>query len=290
MGRSYLLSPQARSLRGMASRRRRAWGAVGLAALTLLPAAAEAQIVAPAGRTLFNRAVLVRTLLRFDDLSGRGGPDRRWTQQLAVVWGARPHLAVTVVAPFVVEQGGATTRGSGDAAVFVRRDLWRENVPGGFTRLAGEVGVRLPTGGAFGTGALNPSAAVIASHVRDPRWWVADLEFTLGTSGDGGLEGGDQWRLDLAYLHRLLPRGEMGVPTLFLVLEANAQRSGRARRQGAALPDTGGDLVFFSPGLELVLSRRVVLELAAPIPLVRDLDGAQPRPDGSLLLGARWLF
>ena len=40
-----------------------------LAVMLWLPGAAQAQIVAPGGRTLFNRAVMVRSFVRIDNFA-----------------------------------------------------------------------------------------------------------------------------------------------------------------------------------------------------------------------------
>ncbi len=74
-----------------------------VAACLCLPAAARAQIVAPAGRTLFNRTVMIRSFLRIDNFA-EGIPGLRVriiTNPYAVVWGAYPNLNLTFVAPLV---------------------------------------------------------------------------------------------------------------------------------------------------------------------------------------------
>lgn len=276
-----------RTLRGL-----RTW-LLGLLLGSMAVAPAAAQIVAPAGRTLFNRGVLVRALLRVDELSGgaQGAPDRRWVQSTAVVWGARPNLSLTAVVPVVSLQGGAgDTTGTGDASLFARWDLWRRNVRAGTTGLSLELGARLPTGGAFGDGSTDPVATLIVSHIRDPRWWVGDLQIEAPTSGDGGVRQGDRWSFDLAYLHRLLPREGLGTPGLYLVLELHGESRERSTVDGRVLGPTGGDLLSFSPGVELILNRRWILEAAAPVPLDRGAHGDRPEPSVGLILGFRRLF
>ena len=153
-----------------------------------LAGAANAQIVAPAGRTLFNRAVMVRSFVRVDNFSkGPAGESRRRiVNPYALIWGAYPHLSMSFVAPLVTVQSDApgfpgrnlTTTSFADGAVFSRYDLFRKSVPGGYTRLSPEIGVRAPTGGAFSTGATEPIGALIFSHVRDPHFLIADAQFT----------------------------------------------------------------------------------------------------------------
>lgn len=266
-----------------------------LGALGLVTAAppAHSQIVAPAGRTLFNRGVLVRSLVRMDELSGGppGAPDRRWIHSTAVVWGVRPNLSLTAVLPVVSLEGeSGDTTGTGDAALFARLDLWRKNVPRGHTGMSLELGARVPTGGAFGDGSTDPIGTLIFSHVRDPDMWISDVQWESPTTGDGGLRQGDRWSFDVAYLRRVLPRDGMESPALYLVFEVQGETRERSRLGARTLEATGGDFATLSPGIELILGRRWVLEAAAPIPFERGANGDRPQPSAGLILGFRRLF
>jgi len=271
-----------------------------LVATLLLAPLAHAQIVAPAGRTLFNRTVMIRSFVRIDNFA-EGVPGlrvRAITNPYAVVWGAYPNLNLTFVAPLVTLQSDDatdpasdfTTTSFADSAVFARYDLLRKNVPRGYTRLSPEAGIKLPSGGAFSTGSTDAIGALIFSHWRDPHAFFADAQFTFTTTGDDGLRLGNRWNYDLAYLYRLLPRKELGTPALYVVVEMNGEHVRRARLHGATLGDTGGNLVFFTPGLEFQPTTRLLLEFASPIPVARDLNGSQLRPTSSYIVGMRWLF
>jgi len=126
--------------------------------------------------------------------------------------------------------------------------------------------------------------------VRDPHWWIADVEFTKTTTGDGGLRRGNLWQYDLAYLFRVWPRDGMGIPSVMLVLELNGVSRDFAQAGGIPLSDSGGNLLFFSPGVEYIATNRVVLEFSTPIPIRRDMNGIQPKPSSSFIAGVRWLF
>ena len=144
---------------------------------------------------------MVRGFVRVDSFSKgpTGESRRRILNSSALIWGAYPHLSMSFVAPLVTVQSDApgfpgrnlTTTSFADSAVFARYDLFRKSVPGGHTRLSPEIGVRVPTGGAFSTGAAEPIGALIFSHVRDPHWLIADAQFTsllsklAGRSRDG---------------------------------------------------------------------------------------------------------
>ena len=256
-------------------------------------APAKAQIVAPAGRTLFNEGVLVRSLIRLDtfETSQSGEEFRRLRNIYALVWGARPHLSLSLVTPLVrTTRGGVSTAGSADTSIFARYDVLRRTVPGGYTRLAPELGIKLPTGGAFGTGSTDVMGGLVFSHVRDPNWWIVDAQLTVSGTGDGGMRSGDRVRFDVAYLRRVLPRTGMGVPMVLVVVELNGESVDETRRDGSAVSDTGGDQLFLSPGVEYIVGRRLVLEASVPIPIYERLGGAQLKPEASIILGMRWLF
>ena len=97
-------------------------------------------------------------------------------------------------------------------------------------------------------------------------------------------------RYDLAYLYRLYPRDSIGVPGALLVLELNGESADRSRSGGIGLPNTGGDVLFLSPGVEFFASRQLVLEAAVPIRVHEDLNGSQNRPTYSVIFGFRWLM
>ncbi len=276
-----------------------------LAALLLLAmvlsaaAGSKAQIVAPSGRTLFNEGLLVRSVLRLDTFEEPSGGGQLTTLRSvnALVWGVRPHTSLSLVVPVVRTErpaagGGSetSTTGAGDASVFARYDVIRRNVPGGYTRLAPELGLKLPTGGVAGTGSTDLVAGLVFSHVRDPDWWIADVQVTSSGSGNDELRAGQRRRFDLAYLRRVRPRGGLGIPMVLLVLELNGESADETRRSGIAVPTTGGEVLFLSPGVEYIVSRRLVLEASLPIPIAQDLGAARPKPKVSAILGMRWLF
>lgn len=261
---------------------------------------ARAQIVAPAGRTLFNRGVMLRSFVRLDNFheSAPGVQVRRVVNPYALIWGAAPNLSLSFVAPLVVLDRDApgngllddTRTGTGDLSVFARYDLVLKNVPGGSTRLSPEFGVKFPTGGAFGTGSTDLTGTLIFSHVRNPHWLVTDIQFGYKTTGDNKLRAGNLWRIDLAYLYQFPPRKPGGGGGLLLDFELNGIFSERSRIQGADIPDSGGDLLFFTSGIEYFLSRRSILELAVSVRIHEDLNGSQDRPTASLIAGFRWLM
>lgn len=252
---------------------------------------ATAQIVAPAGRTLFNEGVLAQSVLRWETFEAPTSESElhRLRNTYALVWGARPHMSLSLVTSFVrTRHGGESRTGSGDSTVFARYDVLRKTVPGGYTRLAPEIGVKLPTGGAFGTGSTDVIGGLVFSHVRDPDWWIAEVQWRVPGTGDGGVRAGERVRFDLAYRRWVWPRGGLGIPMTLAVLELNGESTSDSKRDGSTIPGTGGERIFLSPGIEHIVGRRVVLEASFPIPVYQH-SGTTPKVEAAFILGLRWL-
>lgn len=270
------------------------------AALWVGGEAAKAQIVAASGRTVFNQNVMVRCFARLDFFD-EPAPDinvRLFAFPCAAVWGFRPNTNLVVVAPFAVldvnqqlgaEQVSRTSAGFADGLVLVQYDgFYKKNVPKGFTRVGGQFGFKPPTGrSGFTSDAFDVIMTGIFSHVRDRNWFIADSQFTLTTENGQGTKLGNRWNYDFVYKYRMTALDKQN---LFVLLEANGEVAGRTKTEEQRVPNTGGHLLFLSPGVEFFPTRRLEFEFSLPIPVVRDLNGPQLEPRLSFIAGIRYLF
>ncbi len=64
----------------------------------------------------------------------------------------------------------------------------------------------------------------------------------------------------------------------------------RARDRAGALPNSGGGLLYISPGMLYFMKRNLILELSLPIPVVRKLNGVQPQPRTGVVFGFRYVL
>jgi hypothetical protein len=283
---------------------------------------AQAQAInAPAGRTLFNRASLIRSFAEVRQLSVRT-PDGKFVEvtqyiaPLAFVYGFYPKWTAIVVQPYVVAD--ITTRaanqttsqslnGLADLQFFVQYDgFYSRNVPGGLTRLSGIFGIQAPTGAKrFSPDAYQYTGGLIFEKVAKLKYaFTADFQYTFATRNDQGLSVGDRAQFDAvpAYFiisqqeppsdarwlrkafHRVFQNGA------YVMLEFNGNWQGHAQQLGTDLSNTGGTTLSISPGIQYFAGRRFVIEFSAPIPVVKNLNGGQPKPDSTFLFGFRWLF
>ena len=269
-----------------------------------LPRAEGQAILAPGGRTLFNQHVLVRSFTRIDRRTvlrdGSAIGTRRYIQPVALVYGFAPGWHATAVTPFVF---GEST-GRGDSRFFVKYDgLVKKNEPGGLTRLAAEFGVQTPTGSeGFSTGAVSYLGDLVFLKASKQRHLVADVQYEAATRNSNGVTVGNRALFDVALSYLFLPDSEKsrsgkgkGIGWLaphgvFGIVEFNAEVRNRARDRAGALPNSGGGLLYISPGIQYFMKRNLILELSVPIPVVRNLNGVQAKPQTGVLFGFRYVL
>lgn len=277
-------------------------------------------IVAPSGRTLFNRATLLRVTTQVEHLSLRSGTNSievdRYVPSVAVAYGFRPKWTLIVAQPYVAaetrkQSSGATqgrsVNGIGDAQLFVQYDgLYSRNSPGGLTRLTGVFGLELPTGvRRTSPRALAYTGGLIFEKVTKLKYaFSSDFQYTVTTENAQGTRAGNLARYDVTAAYFLLPRKKPpeeagGLRKLYervfrdgtyLILELNGATRARSELFGAEIPGTGGTTLAVSPGIQYFTNQKLILEFSAPIPVVNALRGAQSAPGSTFIFGFRYLL
>ena len=299
-----------------------------LAAVSLWPGAADAQIFGRGARTEFISGFGVRTFVSFlelDDLlvadSKVDDPAQRSVSvrvtPISLVYGLRGSVSVIGIFPFVDKEmsasgpDGSTTVGGGtgigDATFLVKWRFFRRDRGRGTFRIAVEGGVKTPTGsdnlraagGALlppalqrGSGSWDPTADLTLTWVPSTergRWiFSADTGATIATEANE-FEQGDRFAYDAAAKYRIHPARYPGRDT-FLLLEINGRWQGRARSIGLELADSGGHVVYLSPGIQFLLRGNLILEGGVQIPVLRELNGTQLAPSFNGLVGLRYII
>ena len=226
------------------------------------------------------------------------------TADLAI-FGAFPYLDKELK---LTTPGGARvtrdTSGIGDARLFGRYTVYRDDAPGRTFRVAPFLGLELPTGddddrdslGALpptlqlGSGSWDPFGGIVVTYQTLDFQIDAQASYKVNT-GANGFEFGDEARLDLSLQYRLWPR-ELGTGTpgfLYSVLEGNLIRRGRNEIAGIDDRNSGGVSFFLSPGLQYV-TRRWIAEAIVQVPVVQSLNGSALEEDFVTRVGFRVNF
>jgi hypothetical protein len=197
-----------------------------------------------------------------------------------------------------------TNRGIGDPTVLVKQELLARDVIGGNRRLALFLSASLPAGETESGGeALDPAlrlgrgvatleGQVAYSHVEGRIGLHAAAGYGRPTGSVFGVRPGEEATYDVALGFRIRPaRFEtLREPTLGGYMEVNGAYRRPATTDGQTVPDTGGHLVFLSPGLQFIPRPNLGLEISVQLPMVREPRGTQLMPDWTLGLSVRTIL
>jgi hypothetical protein len=242
-----------------------------------------------------------RSQLRFRRATDDPSPlDRKLGSLVApqtLVYGATARLSAFATVPILarkrLESGGSSDRDSafGDLRLLARYMLFIDDyAPLSTRRAALLAGIKLPTGAdRVGTPTYDPILGGVATWAANRNELDVDALMTLGTKRHG-FESGSRLRYDIAYRLRLWPaRFEGRLLQLNALLELNGIWMGRNRDHGSTVRDSGGHLLFASPGLQLAAVRWIA-ELSLQIPVVQSLHGDQLETDYIAVVSIRIPF
>ncbi len=277
-------------------------------------------IIAPGGRTMFHRGTLIRSFLKVEHTSfqeeGQSREVTRYVTPLALVYGFYPQWTVIAIQPYMsldinsrmgTEVRESNLNGLPDSQFVVQYDgLFSRNSPGGLTRLSGVFGIQLPTGAErFSTGAVAYTAGLIFEKaVRLKYVLTSDFQYTLATRNDQGMKMGNRARFDVVPAYFLISEGNAAsnagwwrklYESLFrhgayLMLEFNGTWQAHSSNGEIQTADSGGTTFSISPGIQYFPKDRFLVEFSAPIPVIKALNGTQPEPESTFLIGLRFLF
>lgn len=189
--------------------------------------------------------------------------------------------------------------GIGDASLF---GLWRVmHGPQSNTHLAILFGVKAPTsrtnertnaGGRFetelqpGTGSWDAFMGLGFTHRRGQFTVDTSVRHTLVTEGSQDTDLGDLlvYNLGAAYS---LSQASPGNLALDLVMELNGEWRDRTEIDSHAERDSGGHLLYLSPGVTLN-GRQWSVSASVGYPIVDEPNGDQDKRDFRFLMGAHW--
>ena len=228
----------------------------------------------------------LRYRLATDDPSPKDRKTRTLVAPQTLVYGLTPRLSLFAKLPLLVRRSlDSPGARNGDPAVgnptlLGRYILYADDyAPLSTRRMAFLAGVKLPTGAdRFGTSSFDPLLGGVATWAADRTEVDLDALFTLGTKRHG-FDTGNRFRYDVAYRYRLWPlRFGTGLRQLNGLVELNGLWTERARNHGRRVRDSGGHVLFLSPGVQLV-SLGWIFELSFQIPVVEKLRGDQVETD-----------
>jgi hypothetical protein len=250
-----------------------------------------------------------------DEGSGESGTERHLTSFVELRYIPTTHWVVGVRVPYAVQNRleapgsrSESVSGWGDVVLTAKHRVYRAVGPWWDRHAAIQVGVKLPTGSTRsladplvplatrsrfqpGTGSTDFLLDAVYQQAHG-RWGsAADLGLRYNTEGSGGLQVGNEIRLNGSVQYVLLPRvyTQPG-HELFVLLEGTALRKEDDRLRGDPLAGTHRTELLLAPGLQYVATEQLFLDLSVQFPLAADLGRHEPRGRWNGLVQVRYAF
>lgn len=239
----------------------------------------------------------LRATVASEDPSGMGRDAHQFVLPQTLVYGVTPRFTTFLTLPLVahrrVETAGSSDddAGLGDLRLLGRYMVFVDDyAPLSTRRVAVLAGLKFPTGtDDFGTPSFDPIFGAVGTWAADRHELDVDALYTLTTERHDR-EAGDRFRYDVAYRYRLWPeRFEGRLLQLNGILEVNGIWTGRTRVDGSTVRDSGGNVLFLSPGVQFAM-KRLILEASVQVPVLQDLNGPQLERDFVGVLSVRVPF
>ncbi|MGR9012568.1 MAG: transporter [Gammaproteobacteria bacterium] len=158
--------------------------------------------------------------------------------------------------------------------------------PTGETALTNNQGTLFETHHQPGSGSWNPSAGVSFTRLMGSFSFDTNVLYTVATKGAQGTDMGDNfgYNLALSYAFGAPARNAFFAASnnapWTAVLELNGERQDRQKfSTGLYDRNSGGNIVFISPGIRYSGGKHWNTALSIGTPIVKDLNGYQTTPD-----------
>jgi hypothetical protein len=210
-------------------------------------------------------------------------------------------LQIGLVAPFMnvdlsTTESEVSNGGIGDVQLFTKYLLYQRDRRNQTIRVAAKAGVKLPTGDEkghppLGTGSTDYFFTTVGGWIKGRVGFYGEGIYHFNTSNED-VDFGDSASVNVAFGYRLLPVKYETYPSpqWNAYLELNGTTARRSSRSGSLVEDSGGTLVFLSPGIQYVGGRRWLIEGSFQFPIVNDPNGTQLATSWTASFGLRVLL
>jgi hypothetical protein len=258
-----------------------------------------------------------------------GAREEHWTTELTGFYGVTPDFMLLAVIPYKngktngelmlnpdgtlsgLDAGGAgTATGLGDVALMGRYTFVKNDNPETTNIIAGLAGIKFPTGKTNaktsdglnyldshlqpGAGSTDYLLGLSFSHSLLRFSLSANLLGTITTAGKFGDTThtfGNALNYDVSGKYRIYPGAFLPLkPQCFFALGLNGEARGREKIAGDTDPDSGGNTLYLTPGLQLVFAPHWVVELSYQRAIYHYLNGTQLGETYKAISGVTFLF
>jgi len=287
---------------------RRTWIAVLLILdVCLLPARVRAApIFGASPRTQFFLGTAVRSFGLFQKSEGGGKELKVWTAPAIFSYALVTDATLTLVIPYQrrhLETPSADfdADGIGDITLSGKYRFYRRDLPFGRDQISFIGGLELPSGSTskgpglkaapslqLGSGGVDGIVGVAAGTTRS--WYSIEGSLLAKINSEAkDFQFGNVLLYDLYLAYQTYPEWPTPPAQLNFSIEFNGRTSGDNEVDGKEV-DTGGTVLFISPGIQYIVTGNLLFETGVQIPIVNDFPSGELEPDFTVLFGFRYFF
>ena len=261
-------------------------------------------------------------------LGNPGAKETHWTTELTGFYGITPEFMLLAVLPYksgkttgeLVQNpdgtleldtaGAGRASGLGDVALLGRYTFLKTESPDSTTVMAGVAGIKFPSGSTDakttdgeeyldshlqpGTGSTDYLLGLSFSHSLTRFSVSANLLGTITTEGKFGTmthQFGNSMNYDVTAKYRVAPEAFSPTkPQWFAAVGLNGEVREREKIDGMTMGDSGGNTIYLSPGLQLVLVPHWIVEMTYQHAIYHNLYGIQLGETYKAVTGVTYLF
>ena len=276
-------------------------------AIGLLPAQIlAAPIFGASPRTQFFLGTALRSFGQFEKASGGGKELKVWTAPAIFSYAVATNATLNLVVPYQrrhleTPTGDFDAEGIGDITLFGKYTFYRRDLPFGRDQLALIGGLELPSGSTSkGPGLKDAPALQLGSGGVDGIVGIAAGTTRRSYSIEGAVRGkinseakdfkfGNVLLYDLYLAYQTYPEWPTPPAQLNFSIEFNGRTFADNEVEGKTV-DTGGTVLFISPGIQYIVTGNLLFETGVQVPIVKDFPSGQLEPDFTVLFGFRFIF
>jgi len=275
--------------------------------LALLPARVlAAPIFGASPRTQFFLGTALRSFGQFQKSSGGGNELKVWTAPAIFSYALATDASLTLTVPYVNKHfetptGTFNASGIGDITLLGKYTFYRRDLPFGRDQAAFIGGLELPSGSTskgpglkdapdlqLGSGGVDGIVGIAAGTTRS--WYSIEgaVRGKINSEAED-FKFGNVLLYDLYLAYQTYPEWPTPPAQLNLSVEFNGRTFADNEREGRGL-NTGGTVLFISPGIQYIVTGNLLFETGVQIPIVKDFPSGRREPDFTVLFGFRYLF
>ena len=275
--------------------------------LVFLPVQVRAApIFGASPRTQFFLGTALRSFGFFQKSEGGGNELNVWTAPAIASYALVTDATLTLTVPYINKHfetptGNFDASGIGDISLVGKYRFYRRDLPFGRDQAAFIGGLEFPSGSTsegpglkaapplqLGSGGVDGIVGVAAGTTRKSYSIEGSLSGKINSEAKD-FHFGNALLYDLYLAYQTYPKWPTPPAQLNFSVEFNGRTVADNEVEGRTL-NTGGTVLFISPGIQYIVTENLLFETGVQIPIVKDFPSGALEPNFTVLFGLRVIF